>query len=136
MANKKTGNIDAILEEATKEIVNKPVAKTNSTEVEHERKFNKTELKRKGLVNTYREEKKVAISISPFYAPYLGKVVRQIVNGIVVDVPADGKTYKVNETHASHIISKLKRVDAMISRQQKAGDVQNNFEYSPGQLHL
>jgi len=136
MASKKANIdefIDDIVEDAAKE-VEKPVVTT--AEVNHERGFNKAEMKRKGLVSKYRAEQKVAVSISPFYAPYLGNVVRQIVNGIVVDIPCDGQTYYVNETHASHIITKIKRIDAMISRQNKAGDVKNNFEYSPGQLHI
>lgn len=140
MASKKE-NIDAfvddIVEEAAKETKPVTAVKENvSAEVKHERGFNKAELKRKGLVNQYRAENKVPVSISPFYAPYLGKSVRQIVNGIVVDVPCDGQTYYINETHASHIITKIKRIDAMISRQNKAGDIKNNFEYSPGQLHI
>jgi len=138
MASKKE-NIDAFLDEIVEEAAVEKVEKSKpklSTEAKHEHNFNKTEAKRKGLVNKYRQEPKVAISISPFYAPYLGNVVRQIVNGIVVDVPCDGQTYYINETHASHIITKIKRVDAMISRQNKAGDVKNNFEYSPGQLHI
>jgi hypothetical protein len=58
------------------------------------------------------------------------------VNGIVVDIPADGQTYKINKTHADHIIAKIKRIDAMIARQKRAGDVSNNFEHAPGELHL
>jgi hypothetical protein len=136
MANKKA-TIDEFLDDIVEEVKPKEsVKETTSAEVNHERGFNRAEAKRKGLVNKYREEKKVAVSISPFYAPYLGNVVRQIVNGIVVDVPCDGQTYYINETHASHIITKIKRIDAMISRQNKAGDVKNNFEYSPGQLHI
>lgn len=136
MASKKE-TIDAFLDEVVEEAATKVAPKEAvSTEVSHEHNFNKTEAKRKSLVAHYRGESKVAVSISPFYAPYLGKVVRQIVNGIVVDVPCDGQTYYINETHASHIITKIKRVDAMISRQNKAGDVKNNFEYSPGQLHI
>lgn len=128
--------LDDVVEEATKEVAPKAAKPKLSTEAAHEHNFNRTEAKRKGLVAQYRKEPKVAVSISPFYAPYLGNVVRQIVNGIVVDVPCDGQTYYINETHASHIITKIKRVDAMISRQNKAGDVKNNFEYSPGQLHI
>ncbi len=141
MANSKKDSIDEFLNEITtgeaevEQKVNAPVA-NSKVEVEHERKFNRTELKRKSLVNTYRNEDKVAISISPFYAPYLGKVVRQIVNGIVVDIPCDGRTYQVNESHASHILAKVRRVNDMIARQERAGDIKNNFEYSPGQLHL
>lgn len=137
MASKKE-TIDAFLDEVVEEAtpVVAPKETKRSVEAAHEHNFNRVEAKRKGLVNIYRNEPKVAISISPFYAPYLGKVLRQIVNGIVVDVPCDGQTYYINETHASHIITKIKRVDAMISRQNKAGDVKNNFEYSPGQLHI
>ena len=135
MANKKE-TIDEFVDEVVEEVAPKKEAPKKSVEVAHEHNFNKTEAKRKALVQQYRNESKVAVSISPFYAPYLGNVVRQIVNGIVVDVPCDGQTYYINETHASHIITKIKRVDAMISRQNKAGDVKNNFEYSPGQLHI
>ena len=135
MANKKE-TIDEFVDEVVEEVAPKKETPKKSVEVAHEHNFNKTEAKRKGLVQQYRNESKVAVSISPFYAPYLGNVVRQIVNGIVVDVPCDGQTYYINETHASHIITKIKRVDAMISRQNKAGDVKNNFEYSPGQLHI
>lgn len=137
MANKKE-TIDEFIDEVVEEVApkEKPAKSGRTVEAAHEHNFNKTEIKRKGLVQKYRNEPKVAVSISPFYAPYLGNVVRQIVNGIVVDVPCDGQTYYINETHASHIITKIKRVDAMISRQNKAGDVKNNFEYSPGQLHI
>ena len=140
MASKKE-TIDAFLDEVVEEAATEVAPKETktqklSTEAAHEHNFNKVEAKRKGLVSRYRQEPKVPVSISPFYAPYLGNVVRQIVNGIVVDVPCDGQTYYINETHASHIITKIKRVDAMISRQNKAGDVKNNFEYSPGQLHI
>lgn len=140
MASKKE-TIDAFLDEVVEEAAPVVAEKTEtksklSVEATQEHNFNRVEAKRKGLVSIYRKEPKVAVSISPFYAPYLGNVVRQIVNGIVVDVPCDGQTYYINETHASHIITKIKRVDAMISRQNKAGDVKNNFEYSPGQLHI
>lgn len=108
----------------------------NSVEAKAARAYNALEAKRKALVNTYRNEEKVAITISPFYAPYLGRVVRESVNGIIVDIPADGQTYNVNKTHADHIIAKIKRIDAMIARQKRAGDISNNFELSPGELHL
>jgi len=107
-----------------------------STEAKAAVAYNKLELKRKQLVNVYKNETKVPVTVSPFYAPYLGRVVRVSVNGIIVDIPADGKTYQVNKTHADHIVSKIKRIDAMIARQKRAGDVSNNFEYSPGELHL
>ena len=131
----KQNSVDEFFEDAMNKVEPKSDTKAIA-ENAHAANYTRTEIKRKGLVAKYRAEKKVAVSISPFYAPYLGKVVRQIVNGIVVDIPADGKTYMVNETHASHILTKIRRVDAMIARQQRAGDIKNNFEYSPGQLHL
>ena len=110
--------------------------RVDSVEADAARKYNALESKRKSLVQEYREEEKVPVTISPFYAPYLGRVVRESVNGIIVDIPADGQTYKVNKTHADHIIAKIKRIDAMIARQKRAGDISSNFEYSPGELHL
>lgn len=143
MATNKKSSLDAALEEANKDIgnpvVDMPVsnkATVDSVEAKAARKYNELEAKRKSLVNVYRNEDKIAITISPFYAPYLGRVVRASVNGIFVDIPADGQTYMVNKTHANHIVAKIKRIDAMIARQKRAGDVSNNFEYSPGELHL
>ena len=140
MAKSNETNLDAALEAANKELGSSatPVATTATDTVEAAaaRKFNELEAKRKRLVLDYTKEDKVPVTISPFYAPYLGKVVRESVNGIIVDIPADGQTYNVNKTHADHIIAKIKRIDAMIARQKRAGDVSNNFEYSPGELHL
>lgn len=138
MATNKNASIDKIVEEANAEMGNtvptKPVI--NTVEAKAARDYNALEAKRKSLVYAYRGEEKVNVTISPFYAPYLGRVVRESVNGIIVDVPADGQTYAINKTHADHIIAKIKRIDAMIARQKRAGDVSNNFEQAPGELHL
>ena len=140
MAKSNETNLDAALEAANKELGSSaaPVATnaTDTVEAAAARKFSELEAKRKRLVLEYTKEDKVPITISPFYAPYLGKVVRVAVNGIIVDIPADGQTYKINQTHADHVITKIKRIDAMIARQKRAGDISNNFEYSPGELHL
>lgn len=135
---KNANAIDAAVNEAAKAI-NETVTATprvDTVDAIAARKYNELEAKRKSLVQVYRNEKKVPVTISPFYAPYLGKVVRESVNGIIVDVPADGQTYMINKTHADHIIAKIKRIDAMIARQKRAGDVSNNFETAPGELHL
>jgi len=132
-------NLDAALEEANKDLGNSaPVVEEpkGSVEAVSLQKYNQLELKRKKLVSVYSEEEKVPVTISPFYAPYLGRVVRESVNGIFVDVPADGKTYKINKTHAGHIIAKIKRIDAMLEHQKRMGDTANNLEYAPGELHL
>lgn len=142
MANKNETALDAALDAANKEIgspANTQVsakATVDTVEAQAARHYNELEAKRKSLVSIYRNEEKKAVTISPFYAPYLGRVVRVSVNGIIVDIPADGQTYMVNKTHADHIVSKIKRIDAMIARQKRAGDVANNFEHAPGELHL
>lgn len=127
-------------EETTDVVVDNSVAQKTevkmSAEAKHAQRYANIEQKRKGLVAIYRNEKKVPVTISPFYAAYLGRVVRVSVNGIIVDIPADGQTYNINQTHAKHIIAKIKRIDAMISRQKKMSDVQHNVEFHPGELHL
>ena len=142
MAKTSNVSLDAALNEANKEMgstANTAVsakATVDTVEANAARAYNALEAKRKSLVTQYRNEDKCPVTISPFYAPYLGRVVRVSVNGIIVDIPADGQTYKINKTHADHVIAKIKRIDAMIARQKRAGDVSNNFEHAPGELHL
>ena len=142
MAKTSNVSLDAVLNEANKEMgstANTAVsakATVETVEANAARAYDAVEAKRKSLVTHYRNEDKRPVTISPFYAPYLGRVVRVSVNGIIVDIPADGQTYKINKTHADHVIAKIKRIDAMIARQKRAGDVSNNFEHAPGELHL
>lgn len=133
-----TDMLDTALDAAKAEVVGSTSTKQAAVNVEANaaRHYNALEAKRKSLVNTYRAEPKVPVTISPFYAPHLGRVVRSAVNGIIVDVPADGQTYMINKTHADHIVAKIKRIDAMIAHQKRVGDVSNNFETAPGELHL
>lgn len=135
----KSASLDKALAEANQEL-NASVATEapvlNTVEANAARKYNELEAKRKSLVQVYTKEEKVPVTISPFYAPYLGKVVRVSVNGIIVDIPADGQTYNINKTHADHVVAKIKRIDAMIEHQKRAGDISNNFEHAPGELHL
>lgn len=136
MAAKRETALDLALSEANNNLNTGDTARVNTVEAEAARHYNELESKRKSLVGVYRAEEKYPVTISPFYAPYLGRVVRESVNGIIVDVPADGQTYRINKTHADHIVAKIKRIDAMIARQKRAGDVSNNFEHAPGELHL
>lgn len=137
-------SLDSIMQEANAAIGGTNIVSTSKKVLEANdpvmvaatRNYNELEAKRKRLVKQYRDEKKVPVTISPFYAPYLGRVVRVSVNGIIVDIPADGQAYMINSTHADHVLAKVKRIDAMIARQKRAGDVSNNFEHSPGELHL
>ena len=107
-----------------------------SLKVKVEKQTKLIEQKRRALLEQYKKEDKVAVTVSPMYAPYLGRVVRCSVNSIMVEVPADGRSYKINKTHASHIISRIKKIDEMLARQSRAGEVYKNFENTPGELHI
>lgn len=98
------------------------------------RRIQVKETQRRTLVKTYLSEKKIPVTISPLYAPYLGRVVPVLVNGIRVDIPADGRTYQINSTHASEVIAKIRRIDDLLARQKKAGDITNNVERNIGEL--
>ncbi len=98
------------------------------------RRIQVKETQRRSLVKKYLSEEKIPVTISPLYAPYLGRIVPVLVNGIRVDIPADGRTYQINSTHASEIIAKIRRINDLLARQKKAGDVTNNVERNIGEL--
>lgn len=111
-----------------------PVASVPHVEANANRRIQVKETQRRALVKKYLSEKKIPVTISPLYAPYLGRVVPVLVNGIRVDIPADGRTYQINSTHASEIIAKIRRINNMLARQKKVGDVSNNVERNIGEL--
>lgn len=125
----------AVVEEKT--VAPAPAVSTvPQTEAHASRRIQVKENQRKQLVKTYLSEKKIPVTISPLYAPYLGRVVPVLVNGIRVDIPADGRTYQINSTHASEIIAKINRINTMLARQKRAGDVSNNVESNIGELQF
>lgn len=97
-------------------------------------KFMSADKKRQSLVQSYRKEKKVPVSIQPMYAAYFGSVANISVNGISVFVPCDGRSYSINATHAAELHETLGRINATIQRQNKMASVQGNHESSPGEL--
>lgn len=127
-------------EEVTTTVVEAPSAPVApslpAAEANANRRVQVKETQRKALVKVYLSEKKIPVTISPLYAPYLGKIVPVLVNGIRVDIPADGRTYQINSTHASEIIAKIRRIDDYLARQKKAGDVSNNVERNIGELQF
>ena len=127
-----------IKEEAITAVVETPSAPVApslpAAEANANRRVQVKETQRRALVKIYLSEKKMPVTISPLYAPYLGKIVPVLVNGIRVDIPADGRTYQINSTHASEIIAKIRRIDNLLARQKKAGDVSNNVERNIGEL--
>lgn len=96
----------------------------------------KAEAGRRKLGEKFRKEEKVAVSISPLYKPYFGKVMTVTINGISCAVPVDGKTYLVPKSFAEEVNIRKFRQDELMEKAKKLSDVQNNFESSPGELAL
>ena len=95
-----------------------------------------SERERKALAKTFKAQNKVPVQISPLYRPYFGRVMTVTLNGISVAVPCDGKTYEVPASFAEEIQVRIFRQDQLIQKKNRLGDVQRNFEASPGELNL
>jgi hypothetical protein len=94
------------------------------------------EKKRKLLLQTYREEEKVQMYLSPMYKPYFGNVMTVSINGISIFFKVDGSTQTIPKTFADEIASRRIAIDAMLNKQNRMADVANNNEKSPGELAL
>lgn len=88
------------------------------------------------LGSYYINEKKVTISIPPFYAPYMGKVHQLTLNGITICIPCDGKSYDVPKSFAAECKRKMRNVDALVAKGKKLSDVANNSESFAGELRF
>ena len=94
------------------------------------------EMKRRTLAAHYMNQDKVAVSISPLYKPYFGKVMTVTINGVSCAVPVDGKTYKIPRSFAEEVEARKYRQDELLEKKRNMSDVKNNFETSPGELTL
>ena len=92
------------------------------------------ELQRRDLLQHYKTEKKIPVNISPMYQAYFGKVMTVAIQGITVAIPCDGKTRKINRTHAIEALSRVRKIDASITRKERMKNVSNNFESTPGEI--
>lgn len=102
---------------------------------------NNKELKRlqeqqKGLGQRYRSEERVAVAISPMYAPHFGKNMPVILNGIAIYVPCDGRNYDVPESYAMEIRQRIAQVDEQLIRNKRLSNVSENAERYAGELEL
>lgn len=104
------------------------------TEKSNEAELHSVELKRRELVKHYKNEEKVSVTVSPMYRPYFGNTMTVAVNGITVFIPCDGKPYNLPKTHATLVMSRIARVDDMLTRAEKLQNVKANVESSPGDL--
>lgn len=104
------------------------------------RKTNQTLLQkdhaRKKLAEVYRQEPKESVMIAPMYAPYFGKVMHVMVNGISIAVPCDGRPYDVPRTFASEVLRRINAINDQQSKAKRYSDVHANIEGAPGELAL
>lgn len=110
--------------------------KTASLEQQAHLEVLNKESQHKKLAERYRNEEKVPVTLSPFYAPYLGRTAMVSVQGIPVYIPADGRMYLVNKTHAAQLFDSMFRIDEKIKKTNRLSNVESNFESSAGALRL
>ena len=92
------------------------------------------EQRRRALVKQYREEPLFPVSVSPFYAPYLGSTVPISLQGILVYVPADGRIYKIPESFAAELIQAMAKIDDRQRKIQRLSNVSANIERAVGEI--
>lgn len=109
---------------------------TQESVIEDVSNVQSVEMKRRALLDTYKNEEKMAVNISPMYAKYFGNTMTVSINGITIAIPCNGKTYKVPRTHAIEALSRVRKVDASITRKQRMQDIVNNLEVTPGELRF
>lgn len=107
---------------------------TQENVLQREDTVQSVELKRRALVKKYKAQEKMAVNISPLYKPHFGNTLTVSINGITVCIPCDGKTYQVPETHAIEAISRVRKVDTMLTRKDRMQRVSDNFETTPGEI--
>lgn len=109
-----------------------PIAKQKTIEQE----TLELDRRQKNLVNVYKSEPQVAVSIAPSYAKYLGRIVRISINGVGVAVPCDGSSHKVPESFAAEIHARMQKINEQELRAQKMSRVSSNLESSPGSINF
>ena len=106
----------------------------------HARRSNQTLLQkdhaRKALAEVYRREPKKSVMVAPMYAPYFGKVMHVMINGISIAVPCDGRPYDIPETFAGEVFRRINAINDQQSKAKRYSDVNSNIEGAPGELAL
>ncbi len=98
--------------------------------------LNDAETRRKRLTQVYKNEPKRSVYLSPMYRPYVGNVMRVMINGISIFFPVDGSAHEVPETFADEIEARRKAIDAILLKKNLMADIASNVEYNPGDLAL
>ena len=97
---------------------------------------NALEKKRLSLVERYKAEKKYKVKGAPAYQAHFGSVMSIIINGVLVTVPLDGRSYEIPESFAQVFNSRIRQIDNMALQQSALADVANNIESMPGEKDL
>ena len=97
---------------------------------------NALEKKRFSLVEKYKAEKKYKVKGAPAYQAHFGSVMSIIIDGVLVTVPLDGRSYEIPESFAQVFNSRIRQIDNMALQQSALADVANNIESMPGEKDL
>lgn len=97
---------------------------------------NALEKKRLSLVEKYKAEKKYKVKGAPAYQAHFGSVMSIIINGVLIAVPLDGRSYEIPESFAQVFNSRIRQIDNMALQQSALADVTNNIESMPGEKDL
>ena len=97
---------------------------------------NALEKKRFSLVEKYKAERKYKVKGAPAYQAHFGSVMSIIINGVLVTVPLDGRSYEIPESFAQVFNSRIRQIDNMALQQSALADVTNNVESMPGEKDL
>lgn len=103
---------------------------------ENNQSVNALEKKRFSLVEKYKAEKKYKVKGAPAYQAHFGSVMSIIINGVLVTVPLDGRSYEIPESFAQVFNSRIRQIDNMALQQSALADVANNIESMPGEKDL
>ena len=97
---------------------------------------NALEKKRFSLVEKYKAEKKYKVKGAPAYQAYFGNVMSIVINGVLIAVPLDGRSYEIPESFAQVFNTRIRQVDNMELQQAALADVTSNVEDTPGEKEL
>jgi phospholipid N-methyltransferase len=84
----------------------------------------------------YKSEPLVEIAISPLYANEFSNNMPIVLNGVRINIPVNGKVYKIPYSFALEVRNRIAAVDEKAKKLNRLSDVPNNFERSPGELKL
>lgn len=91
---------------------------------------------RVAVAEAYKNEPKVQVTGSPMYREYFGTQMPLSINGIILYLPLDGRTYEIPQSFAELFRSRIRSVDDDLNMRKRLGDVTNNSESYAGELDL